>query len=224
MDLRRDRDQRWHGHGLGKCRTQAFWFAVPSRSGPHAGRDEDSAQFRLRYLRLHTAIWTHAVLSSRHGRTDSRDRSAGSDRHLRTFRRCGFVGSGGAGRIGRSASSSPASSSITAYCAQMNLSKSLELFSDAIASQCIAHFWTQQTILRRSRRSDRSGRKRKIIGRQFIEIFEAEAARLGRRQISGPGHALSRRDRKRCRAEARRRRSKRITTSAACRRSMRLRS
>ena len=40
-------------------------------------------------------------------------------------------------------------------------------------------------------------KKRKIIGATFIDVFDYEAAEGGRRGIPRPGHALSRRDRKR---------------------------
>ena len=39
--------------------------------------------------------------------------------------------------------------------------------------------------------------KRKTIGRLFIDVFDEEAAKLGRRRLSGAGHAVSGRDRER---------------------------
>ena len=47
--------------------------------------------------------------------------------------------------------------------------------------------------------------KRKIIGATFIDVFEDEATKLGDVRLPGAGHALSRRDRDRCRSSARRR-------------------
>ena len=38
-------------------------------------------------------------------------------------------------------------------------------------------------------------KKRKIIGNEFIRVFEEEAQRIGERRFSGAGDALSRRDR-----------------------------
>ena len=40
-------------------------------------------------------------------------------------------------------------------------------------------------------------RKRRIIGHVFIDVFEEEAQRIGRRRLPGAGHALPRRDRER---------------------------
>ena len=58
-------------------------------------------------------------------------------------------------------------------------------------------------------------RKRKIIGEEFIRVFEAEAKKIGTRRFSRAGHHLSRRGRIR-----RRRReppsSRATTTSAVC--------
>ena len=59
--------------------------------------------------------------------------------------------------------------------------------------------------------------KRKRIGYKFIEVFEEASAQARRDRVSRPGHALSRRDRVGFGARVRRRRSSRITTSAACR-------
>ena len=39
--------------------------------------------------------------------------------------------------------------------------------------------------------------KRKMIGKLFVDVFEAEADKVGRRRVPGAGHALSRRDRER---------------------------
>jgi GMP synthase-like glutamine amidotransferase len=56
-------------------------------------------------------------------------------------------------------------------------------------------------------RRDRPRAKRKIIGREFVEVFQAEAAKLKavasgpRAQVAGPGHHLPRRDRKRRRQD-----------------------
>ena len=60
--------------------------------------------------------------------------------------------------------------------------------------------------------------KRKIIGAAFIDVFDKESAQGRRRGIPGPGHALSRRDRKRLgHRRAVGHHQDRITMSAACR-------
>ena len=58
--------------------------------------------------------------------------------------------------------------------------------------------------------------KRKIIGAAFIDVFEQRAHELGRVRFPGAGHAVSGRHRERLGRRARRRRSRAITTSAAC--------
>ena len=59
--------------------------------------------------------------------------------------------------------------------------------------------------------------KRKIIGAAFIDVFDKESHEGRRRGIPGPGHALSRCDRKRLgHRRARRSPSRAITMSAAC--------
>ena len=57
--------------------------------------------------------------------------------------------------------------------------------------------------------------KRKIIGEEFIRVFEEEAGQLEGGALPRPGHALLRRHRVRRRHRARRR-SSRTTTSAGC--------
>ena len=47
--------------------------------------------------------------------------------------------------------------------------------------------------------------KRKIIGRQFVEVFQREAAKIDEREVARPGHDLSRRDRVGRREDRRRR-------------------
>ena len=74
----------------------------------------------------------------------------------------------------------------------------------------------EERFLDEARRASPSPRrKRKIIGEEFIRVFEEEAAKLERRRLPRPGHALLRRDRVRRRRPARRRSSP-TTTSAAC--------
>ena len=65
--------------------------------------------------------------------------------------------------------------------------------------------------------------KRKMIGKLFIDVFEAEVGENRPCRFPGAGHALSRRDRKRVgRPAARRRPSSRITMSVDCPSDMRL--
>ena len=59
-------------------------------------------------------------------------------------------------------------------------------------------------------------KKRKIIGAEFIDVFEDAAKEHRPVRLPGAGHALSRRHRERVGASGRRRRSRATTTSAAC--------
>ena len=118
----------------------------------------------------------------------------------------------------RSASSSPASSSITACCARARPSRS---------SRCSATTTTSRSSTgtppscssASSRASTTPSRSARSSARTFIDVFEEEAKKIGGARVPGAGHALSRRDRiglatGRPVASP----SSRTTMSAACRR------
>jgi GMP synthase (glutamine-hydrolysing) len=79
------------------------------------------------------------------------------------------------------------------------------------------HVDAGEAIPRRTGGHFRPETKRKTIGRVFIEIFDRESAKIEGRRIPGPGHALSRRDRKRLASGGPSRSSRATTMSAACR-------
>ena len=145
-------------------------------------------------------------------------------RHLRALRRRGFVGRGGAGRSRLARCQRRVAADLRLReqrrAAQERIRKSAEEPArQARAATSIAVDATERFLSKLAGVTDPE-KKRKIIGNEFIEVFDEEAHRIEqeRRQgrVAGAGHALSRRDRVALACAARRRSSSRITTSAAC--------
>ena len=79
--------------------------------------------------------------------------------------------------IARSATSSPACSWITACCASREGDQVMETFAQHLGIRVI-RVDAADRFFRRTGDEDDPERKRKIIGRLFIEVFEEEAAKL----------------------------------------------
>ena len=174
--------------------AQVLRHAVPSRGGAHAAWRGAAAQFRPQDRRLPRRL-DHARLQ---GRGDREDPQAGRQGpgDLRAVRRRRFRGRRGADPRGdrRSAHlrvrrSRPAAArrsregrrrcSAATTTSRWFTSTRGTLFLGALAGVTDPE------------------QKRKTIGKLFIDVFEAEAKKIGGARIPGAGHALSRRDRER---------------------------
>ena len=70
----------------------------------------------------------------------------------------------------------------------------MEMFADRLHAKVIAVDASEQFLGQLAGVADPEA-KRKIIGREFVEVFTREAGRLKQREVAGAGHDLSRRDR-----------------------------
>ena len=88
---------------------------------------------------------------------------------------------------------------------------------DGVFHVPLVHVQAQERFLAKLAGVTEPEEKRKIIGEEFIRVFEDEARKLGDVALARPGDALLGRDRVRAAPTASPRRSSRTTTSAACR-------
>ena len=70
----------------------------------------------------------------------------------------------------------------------------MEMFADRLHVKVIAVDASEQFLGQLAGVADPEA-KRKIIGREFVEVFTREAGKLKQGQVAGAGHDLSRRDR-----------------------------
>ena len=187
---------------------------VPPRGRAHAARPGDPQELPLR-RRRRAADVDAGGRDRGAGRADPRAGRLASACSARSraastppSRRCSSTR--------RSATSSPASSSTTACCARTRRSRSSRrsaATSTSRSSTCDA----QERFLARLAGVTDPEEKRKIVGEEFIRVFEEEARQARRRPLPRPGDALLGRDRVGRRRTASPRRSSRTTTSAASR-------
>ena len=154
--------------------------AVSSRSAPHAARHADAAEFYFPDLRREA----HLDGAALHRFDDRAGEAAGGQRarHLRAFRRRGFVGRGGAGRP-RPARRQRQDRGLTCVFVnngvlrknefekvQKTLRDKLGLHLDAVDAT--------DRFLEKLKGVTDPEKKRKIIGNEFIKVFEKEARRI----------------------------------------------
>ena len=168
---------------------------VPPRGGPHAARARDPRRLPLRRGRARGHLDAGLVRRGgrRRGAREGRARptapsSASRAASTRPWRRCSASG--------RWASGSPASSSTTACCACARprawCARSATTSRSASCTSTRARAsWSELAGVTDPEK------KRKIIGRVFIEVFEEEAKKVDERALAGAGHALPGRHRER---------------------------
>ena len=168
--------------------------AVPPRGGAHAARRGDPRQLPVRHLPAPSRLDDGAASSTRRSR-GSASRSGDGARDLRPVGRRRLVGGGGAGAPRDRRPAAPASSSTTACCAQASAAQVEAMFREHFTGRPARASTPRERFLDELAGVTDPEQKRKIIGREFIEVFEEEAQKRRRRRLPRAGHALPRRDR-----------------------------
>ena len=182
-------------------RTKDVGGAIPSRGPPHAIGHGHSAQLRSQHL-WRQADLDGAALHRRDHRQRAPDRGPGT-RHLRALGRRRFGGCGHAGRS-RHARRQRRNSRLTCVFVNNGVLRKNEFekvqqgLRDNLGLHLVAVDATDRFLSKLAGVTDPET-KRKIIGKEFIAVFDEEAQRIekdGRQGgVAGAGHALSRRDR-----------------------------
>ena len=157
-----------------------------------------SGNFALRHLRLlaapgRCAAFVEEAVEQIRAQVRRRATSSAASRaaSTRRWRRCSCTGP--------SATGCAASSSTTACCAHGEREQVEEVFGRIFHLPLVTVDARDALPRRRSPASPTPRQKRKIIGREFIDVFEEEVERLAahgeRAQLPGAGHALPRRHR-----------------------------
>ena len=171
---------------------QPLRHAVPPGGRALRGGHEGPRQLPRR-VRLPAGL-ERPVLRRGGDRARARAGRAEGPRHLRAVGRRRLGGGGACSSTGRSAIGSPACSSTTACCARTRGSRSSGASRERLRLNVVTVDASRRFLTKLAGVSDPE-RKRKIIGREFIEVFKASMRKVGQGRLPRAGHALPRRDR-----------------------------
>ena len=209
--------------GLVDADAQPLRDPVPPRGRPHAGRPRRPAQLRRRDRgrqpdldagQLHRRDRRRDPGAGRRARGGDR---LGGARHLRAVRRRRLRGRGGA-RPSRRRRPADLHLRRPRPDAQEGVGAAAGDVRASTSGMRLVMVDAGERFLARLAGVEDPEQKRKIIGDEFIRVFEEEADQARPDRLPGPGHALPGRDRVARRPRPRPpRRSRPTTTSAACR-------
>ena len=190
---------------------------VPPEVAHTPQRQGNPANFLFRIAGCRGAL-DRQVVRREHRRATARDGRLGAG-PVRDERRRGLVGAGGPAAPGHRRPAGLHLRGQRPPAEERGRSRSARAFREALGIRLHYVDATARVPRRAARRRSSPERKRRIIGPDFIRVFERAGPAARRAAVPRAGHALPGRDREPLAlAAARRPRSRPTTTSAACRR------